>query len=251
MSADSDARTDEPLPVAGRRWIASRPLLALAPVLLVLGAAALLIDEPLGRWCLADECPGFLRELFELVEVFGHGLGVVLIVLVVHQLDPPRRWALPRVLACSLGAGLAVDVVKLLVARARPHHFDFEGGIWASFGGWFPLLSAGSAGQSFPSAHTATAVGLAAALAWLYPQGRRVFVVLAVLVACQRVEGGAHFPSDVLCGAAVGCLVAAACLEFSRLPGRFDRLERRLGRPAPPASLGPPDGQQQAGSLAA
>jgi len=42
---------------------------------------------------------------FNLFEVFGHGLGVVAIVLALHQLDPSRRWAIPRVLTCALGAG--------------------------------------------------------------------------------------------------------------------------------------------------
>ena len=203
----------------------------LVAVLLAAAAAALAVDIPLGRWCVADRCPAFFHDLFEVIEPFGNGLGVVVIVLVIHQLDAARRWALPRLLACSLGAGLAADVVKLLVVRTRPYDFEFGGDVWASFGGWMPLFSAGSAGQSFPSAHTATAVGLAAALAWLYPHTRKLFVVLAVLVACQRIEAGAHYLSDVLCGGAVGCLVASACLQTGPLPRWFDRWESRWGRP--------------------
>jgi membrane-associated phospholipid phosphatase len=68
----------------------------------------------------------------------------------------------------------------------------------------------GYALQSLPSAHAATAVGLALALAALYPRGRWLFASFAVLAGLQRIEAQAHFASDVLAGAAVGCMVGAA-----------------------------------------
>jgi membrane-associated phospholipid phosphatase len=99
--------------------------------------------------------------------------------------------------------------------------------VWSTFGQWFSALGAGSPGQSFPSAHTATAVGFAAALTWLYPQGRLLFPLLAVLVGCQRIACGAHYLSDVLVGAAAGCLVAQFILAVGRLPVWFARWEDR------------------------
>lgn len=210
-------------------------------VLLVAAAAGLAVDCPLSRWCLDDNCPEFLRAVFRMAEPFGHAVGVVVIALAIHQLDRARRWALPRVLACSLGAGLTADVVKLLIVRVRPRSFDFQGDVWTTFGGWFPLMSAGSSGQSLPSAHTATAVGLAVALTWLYPAGRRLFPVLAVLVALHRIETGMHYLSDVLCGAAVGLIVAAACLRVGWLPSWFDRLEDRRSPCSRPAREPPVD----------
>lgn len=201
----------------------------LLPTLLLLAAAvALRIDCPLAFWCLAGNCPEFLAYLFADCEPFGNGVGVLVIVVALYQLDRPRRWALPRVLVMSLGSGLAANGIKMLISRVRPHQFDFQGTVSDTFGGWLPFVGAGSVGQSFPSAHAATAAGLAAALIWLYPRGRWLFVTLAVLVVCQRVQIGVHFLSDVLCGAALGCLVAASCLHFGLLPGWFDRLERYL-----------------------
>ena len=206
----------------------------LLPAILLTGAlVALSIDFPISRWFAAGHCPGFLRECLELVEPFGNGLGVIVIVAAVAMLDPFRRAAVPRIMAASLGAGLMADIVKLMIVRTRPCHFTFQGDVWDTFGGFFPLVSAGSGGQSFPSAHTATAVGLAAVLIRFYPRGRGLFVCLAVLVACQRIQGGAHYPSDTFAGAAVGCLVAAACLHrkllgawFSRYEYHFHALER-------------------------
>ncbi len=113
----------------------------------------------------------------------------------------------------------------MMVERTRPCAFAFDGTIWDSFVGIFPLASAGSNGQSLPSAHTATAVGLAAALAWQYPRARIFFFSIAALVAAQRVTGGAHFISDTFCGAAIACVVASFTLRHGRLAAWFDRYE--------------------------
>jgi membrane-associated phospholipid phosphatase len=150
---------------------------------------------------------------------------VLLVVLLVFVLDPWRRWALPRLLLTSLGAGLVVDVVKLSIARVRPHHFDFGGSVWATFGCWFPLGRDGSGLQSFPSGHTATAIGLAFVLAWLYPRGRWVFLALVLLVGVQRVVSGAHYLSDVIVGATIGCTTAFVCLHAGPLASFLDRWE--------------------------
>lgn len=168
------------------------------------------------------------RDLASISEIFGRAECVLLVVLLMWRLDPSRRWAVPGVAATALFSGLAADGVKMLIARARPHSFDFLGSVWSSFGPWLPLGSLGSASQSFPSAHTATAVGLAIALACVYPAARGLFCVLPLLVAYQRIDSGAHFLSDVLCGAAVACLVAVLTLHARWLDR--DYAERFWGR---------------------
>jgi membrane-associated phospholipid phosphatase len=228
----SDSFTPWPLRALG--WPAA---------LLAAAAASLALDLPVAQGCLAGGCPGELRKLLTFGETFGHGLGVAVIFVVVFQLDPPRRWALPRLIACAAGCGLAADLLKTIVSRGRPgtlaeQQFDFGQQVWATFQGWLPGWSAGYAGQSFPSAHTATAIGLAAALTWSYPRGRWLFFALAAVAGLQRVECGAHFLSDVLAGAAVGALVAPCFLRYGLLPAWFDRREaRRRGAAAHSPSL--------------
>jgi membrane-associated phospholipid phosphatase len=243
-AATASTAGTEPSSPGRRSGASSRAILRLnrvevATILLLLAFPALLVDVPLARWCLADHVPGDIERLLNAAEGFGHGLGVLLIIGVIHQLDPARRWTLPRLLAASLGAGMAANLVKMTIERARPHHFDFVGGALGSFGHWFPFASAGSGGQGFPSAHTATAVGFAAALMVLYPRGRIVFALLAAMVACQRMASGAHFLSDTLCGAAVGCLAAHAVLHSGPVARWFDRAESKwrtaAGAPAAPA----------------
>ena len=204
-------------------WTRSR---VLVPALLILGAVLVLpLDFVVGRWAAAGECPGFFRELFEAVEPFGNGNGVFYIVLALLALDWGRRRTIPRILVTAFGAGLAADVVKLFVERTRPCAYVFDGTIWDTFGRFFPLTGAGSGGQSFPSAHTALAVGLAAALAWNYPRARWFFFTVAAVVGIQRVTGGAHYLSDAFFGAAVGWVVAIFTLHTGRLAARLDRFE--------------------------
>jgi membrane-associated phospholipid phosphatase len=200
---------------------------------------ALAVDCPISHWWITwrdhSHNPKWvnngllhLRDLFTIFESFGNGLGVAIILLTIFVLDPPRRWGLLRLGSCAYLAGLAANGAKLLLARTRPNEFRFLGDVWTTFGAWFPGAASGSMGQSFPSAHTATAVGFAAGLVWLYPRGRWLFPLFAVLTGCQRVQTGAHFLSDVLAGAALGSLVALAFLKCGLLPRWMDRLESRI-----------------------
>jgi membrane-associated phospholipid phosphatase len=211
----------------------------LPAVLLLAGITALGLDMPIAgtvhRWQddFREHRSGVCSYLgyLDMFEPFGHGLGLLIVLVMVHQLDPGRRWAIPRVAVCALAAGGAADLVKMIIMRTRPNDFAFVGSlwkisVWETFGKWWPILTGFSNVQSFPSAHTATAAGLAGALIWLYPQGRVVFALLAVLVGCQRVACGAHYPSDVFLGAAVGSLLAMLFLSVGRLPVWFERFEK-------------------------
>jgi membrane-associated phospholipid phosphatase len=207
----------------------SRQLLAAAALLVALAAAALLVDTTIARFVKERNVPGELRRLVRLSEVFGWGGSVALVIATAAMLDP-RGWrvVLPLVIP-AFGAGALADGVKLLVVRMRPSATELAGSSLASFGAWLPLVhrdelgqNYGYALQSFPSAHAATAAGLAVGLAALYPRGRWLFAIFAVLAGLQRVEAQAHFLSDVLIGAAIGCLVGAAS-------GRFFRFSREFG----------------------
>jgi membrane-associated phospholipid phosphatase len=222
----------DPAPTAGTSWVRLWLLLA-AMILAGCAIAAFSVDLSVAEWCQRSHklrYLHYLRDLASICEVFGRAECAVLVAILMWQLDRPRRWAVPGVAATALLSGLAADGVKMLIARVRPHHFDFLGSVWSSFGPWLPLGSLGSASQSFPSAHTATAVGLAIALICVYPAGRWMFGVLPLLVAYQRMDSGAHFLSDVLCGAAVACLVATAALSLRWFDQQFaQRFWARVG----------------------
>lgn len=159
-----------------------------------------------------DSWPKWVSELMSNSEAFGHGIGATLVIIAVWALDSARRPAMGTLCAASLGGGLVANLGKLAIARTRPRSYDLAiGSGWESFGQLFPG-NIGSAEQSFPSAHTSTAVGLAVILSTWYPQGKWYFATLAILVGLQRMYCLAHYPSDVLAGAALGWLIAKICL---------------------------------------
>ena len=77
-------------------------------------------------------------------------------------------------------------------------------------------------GNAYPSAHTGVAVGLVAALwPWLTWPQRVAGVTVATLVALNRLYIGAHWPVDVVGGAAIGLLAGSLCwLVAARWPTR-------------------------------
>jgi len=211
-NASGDAATLRP-----RCWSA-RALLASATVLALAAVSAFPADYSIAAFLREHHPPGDLARLVRLAEVFAWGGTVGLIMLAAAVLDA-RRWrVVPPLAVSAFGAGLIADGLKLLVARLRPELANSSGAT-ETFLSWLPLMNRdalahpyGFALQSFPSGHAATAAGLAVALAALYPRGRWLFAAFAALACFQRMEAQAHFASDVLAGAAIGCLVGALCL---------------------------------------
>jgi undecaprenyl-diphosphatase len=126
---------------------------------------------------------------------------------------PARR---PRVAFCLIAAPLlalaATAIAKRAVDRPRPlsHLFQRKGL------------------QSFPSSHTAGKTALVWMLALAFPAKRRSRLAMAgaaaadmLLLSCERVAAGAHWPTDTLGGVAIGLLaselVARVSLPRARL----------------------------------
>ena len=186
--------------------------------LLVLGGLSFIVDYPVANWMAGDRLHHILTGdtygVVRLGESFAHGIVVCLISLLIVRLDK-RGWRVfPFLATSSLGAGILANFCKLLIARARPSKHHLIGVVWNSFGSWFPT-DVGYDLQSFPSAHTAVAVGFAVALTRLYPRGAGFFSFFAALAILQRLDVGAHYVSDVVFGAMIGVLVSGLVAKWA------------------------------------
>ncbi len=213
-----------------RRMLLTR-LAVVALVTGILCPIVLMFDVPVTRWLLEEAIPGDFRKAIELSEAFAHGVGVWVILWGVVALSPRQRWGLPRLAILAYGGGAVATLVKLIVIRARPYRMDMQTIAPIDVRQWawdlnLEQLAVYDAGwRSFPSGHAATAVGLIVGLSILFPRGRLLFICVGVMSMVQRVTDLAHFPSDVLAGAAIGAVWSIICLHPTMLGGLLQKLE--------------------------
>jgi membrane-associated phospholipid phosphatase len=227
---------DAPAPIGvrdsiGPLWPSLRGPMLLAGGLFVAGLLVIPVDGPISDAAIAfrrDSLGGDIERELEALQQFGQGATTLLAAWAIWLLDPARRRRLLDWLAAAALAALVAYPTKMLVGRPRPKFGD-PGHFPGPFGayplgedvgvrhGWEVWADISSDLWSMPSSHTVYAVVAAVALATLYPRLRPLAVTMACLVGVARVLFGAHYPSDVLVGAAVG--VAAASLAMRRCLG--------------------------------
>lgn len=112
-------------------------------------------------------------------------------------------WALVFVFAAVALGGISVNVIKVIVGRARPKLLmqdDFYG---------FHPFTAKADFHSFPSGHANTLIALAVAVGFLLPRWRVALWVVGAFLASSRVMVNAHFLSDVIGGSLWAILLTA------------------------------------------
>lgn len=102
-------------------------------------------------------------------------------------------------LAAGIAASIVKTTIKRTVHRTRPNVLMDEGRYargrpGTGIGPW----------QSFPSGHAALSFAVARSVARAYPGLAAAAAIAAAGVAAIQVVRGAHFPVDVLAGAAIG-----------------------------------------------
>ena len=99
----------------------------------------------------------------------------------------------------SLGLCFLVNNIIIKHAVARPRPFD-------TYNDLYPLIKKPK-DYSFASGHTATSFAIVGILVRFIPKPIAVIsVVYAFMVAFSRMYHGVHYPTDVLCGMAIGII---------------------------------------------
>lgn len=220
----------------------------------VLFALVLPLDGPLSRFLRSLPLRGDVRREIESLQQYGQALSSIVVALAIWLQDPAHRRRLADWGAAWAVTALLVAVGKGLIGRPRPRFDD-------------PLYFLGPLGQypidrvvdgrpvgvrhawefwsgissdlwSMPSSHTAYAACMSVVVSMLYPRLRPLMVALVIFVGLARIVTGAHYPTDVLVGGAIGFFVARAAIEGAWGRRVLDRLGRRGPRqvPAPGSS---------------
>jgi undecaprenyl-diphosphatase len=131
-------------------------------------------------------------------------LGIVFITWVVFAVRPraARRELVRAAIVTLILAELMAQIAKHIASQPRPlaviPGIDTHG---------YPMQPHGNA---YPSAHAAAVVGLVDGIwPWVRWPQRVVGVSAAILVSLNRLYIGAHWPIDIIGGAAIGMLAAS------------------------------------------
>jgi len=95
-------------------------------------------------------------------------------------------------------AWIVSEIIKYLFQSPRP---------FIMLNDVTPLFMHGGM-DSFPSGHSAFFMALAVSLFFSHKKIGVLFIFFALLIGLARVASGVHFPIDVLCGFAIGVIVA-------------------------------------------
>lgn len=206
QSASRDADASEPLRQV-RAFRLRREVLLRGALGLLAGAALtalvwLLFDGAVLAWAEGVQSDR-IEDAVRIVNRFGGGMNPVMIV--VFFLVAGVAYAEPRWVSHSIGmamagltAGIAAQIVKHLIGRARPE-------LWLG-----PSHYAPGSSTSFPSGHTVGAFALAGVLVYSARSRplRLAAFLLAAAVGLSRILAFRHWASDVTASAVLGLVVA-------------------------------------------
>ncbi len=140
---------------------------------------------------------------------FGASVAILLAAgLLLRRGGERLGWVLALAAALALTDGLGSQVVRPLLPRARPAYALPPDGVRF-------IAPAANVG-SIPSLHAANFFAMAAVGTAGMPGLGGVLYALALAVAWSRMYVGAHWPGDVLLGAAWGTLWGIACVGVLR-----------------------------------
>jgi len=119
-------------------------------------------------------------------------------------------------------AAIISQIIKMAASRQRPYSMNGEDH-WALFPAYFNGFKKGYSGptyNSFPSGHSITIWTLASVIALQYKNHWYIPVICystATLTSLSRITMEAHWPSDVLVGAALGYGIAKYIVNKRKL----------------------------------
>lgn len=140
-----------------------------------------------------------LDQIMILITNLGDaGLIWIGIAIVLLFRKSTRKCGILMLISMITGLILGNGLLKNLIARERPCWIDSN----------MPLLIPLPHDYSFPSGHTLASLESAVMIYLHNKKWGLISLVLAFLIAFSRMYLFVHFPTDILCGAALGTLIS-------------------------------------------
>ncbi|QOV90241.1 phosphatase PAP2 family protein [Humisphaera borealis] len=214
----------------------SRKTLVILTLWIIAITIALMLDRPVAQW-VHDQ--GWDREPFglnnkhwfiRLLKAPGEYLVTLCSAILLAWLYVRRnvtRWQAAGLVLGASAISALNSVLKWIAGRKRPvSEIGIEPFSFDLFIGGIGGLIVAEKNLSFPSGHAALAFAWASAVSRLLPGWWPVFFACASATAVERVVENAHYFSDSVVGAAVGCLSTWAVVRLFEVVTRR-RAERQ------------------------
>ena len=183
------------------------------PALFITGGTAVFIatdPQTMPHFRQTTDFHGFNRVF----STTGTGAAIAVVPAVFYGVSLLRHDSYDQGSALFAGEAVADDailmvVMKAIARRARPTEFPVTGPYNDTF--FHSTSSFFGKGTSFPSGHALMAFSVATVFARRYKEHRWVpylAYAAASAIAFSRITTGAHFPSDVFIGSALGFVIA-------------------------------------------
>ncbi|MFD2671200.1 phosphatase PAP2 family protein [Marinicrinis sediminis] len=146
-----------------------------------------------------------MDRIMHVITHLGGATSTIAISLALILLSPaPYHLVGLQCLAALAVSHIPVAILKRKYPRLRPYLVLPKTNICRN-----PLKD-----HSFPSGHTTAIFSITIPLMWAYPSLIFILLPITVIVAASRMILGLHYPSDVIAGAFVGTVAAAAAIQF-------------------------------------
>ena len=119
---------------------------------------------------------------------------LLLIYLAVYHLTDKEPGFVPALLVPGISFVL-VTLFRNKINAPRPYEMP---------GAQTPIIKKDAPGKSFPSRHIFSIFVIAVTFFWVWPVPGILIGIAGAVLAWSRVEGGVHFPRDVIAGALIG-----------------------------------------------
>ena len=175
-----------------------------------------------------NQVPNLKNSLFDNIsmklDIFGEIIIFILLTLLFFWKHEKRKWIIPLWITL-LSSAVVSFILKIIIQRPRP----FQLGL-ISIDSLLNRANFSTWNFSFPSFDTMFIFSAVPLLSRQFPKLKKVWIILAVIIAFSRVYLGLHFLSDVIAGGIIGYLIGIWVIRLEKQNKFGERYYRKFER---------------------